>query len=272
MLIKLKANIPEIILGVFLAIAVFVMGTAFESFRYAPSNIQTQQSANNGGTKITADYVPDKITDWLLVILNFFLVSSTLLLWWVTKTAADATKKAAEAAAVSAGSIAVVERAYVYPVIVGHGAIGDCIKNARIFYEGDPSKDDKPADETAEITFKFKNFGKTPALLKTAFAGLGVAPLGAKIGLPIVESVLGAGEETITPFVSDMQIGITRRQAQHILAYTGHVCFEGRVTFDDIWGNEQTTKFYFVWDHWISRMNLRWVETKTKYKSERDAG
>ena len=66
-----------------------------------------------------------------------------------------------------------------------------------------------------------------------------------------------------------MEIGITRTQAQHILAYTRHICFEGNVTFDDIWGNEHTTEFYFVWDHWIGRMNLRWVETKTKEKGER---
>jgi hypothetical protein len=65
-----------------------------------------------------------------------------------------------------------------------------------------------------------------------------------------------------------MQMGITRKQAQQIGAYTGHLCFEGTISFNDIWENEHITEFYFVWDHWISRMNLRWVETKTKQKGE----
>lgn len=204
---------------------------------------------------------------WLVVFTGGLVavgVAQSFLIFWTLK----ATQIAANAAKRAVDSLPVVERAYVYPVVVGHGAIEECIKNARAFYEDDPSKDDESARETAEITFKFKNFGKTPALLKSAFAGLGVAPLGAQLGLPIVESVLGTGEETVTPFVSEMQIGITPSQARHILDYTGHVCFEGRITFDDIWGNEQTTEFYFVWDHSISRMNLRWVETKTKQKDD----
>jgi hypothetical protein len=185
---------------------------------------------------------------------------STEKLWSVTRTAANAAKQAAD-------GLAVVERAYVYPIIIGHGAFNELISNARVFYIDDVAKGDIPAPETTEITFKFKNFGKTPAILKTAFVGVGVAPLGARIGVAIPEAVLGVLEET-NPLRSEMQIGITRTQALHIGAYTGHICFEGEITFNDIWENEHTTEFYFVWDHWIGRMNLRWVETKTKQKGE----
>jgi hypothetical protein len=174
--------------------------------------------------------------------------------------------RSADAAKQAADALPVVERAYIYPIIIAHGAIEDCIKNALVFYLGDPTKDDVPATETAELTFKFKNFGKTPAILKSAFVGFGVHPIGAEIGLSIPEAVLGVLEET-NPLTSQMQIGITRKQAQHILVHTGHVCFTGEITFDDIWGNEHTTKFYFVWDKEIKRMALRSVETKTKPKN-----
>jgi hypothetical protein len=258
---QVKFRIPEIFLGAFLAVAIFAMGMTFESSRYPPSQQSAAQTAQYEGSVETADKSPN-ITDWLIAGFSGLLVVANIFLWIANNRSAIAAKSAVEA-------LPIVERAYVYPVVVGHGAIGDCIENARVFYLDDPTKDDVPAAETAEITFKFKNFGKTPAILKTAFAGVGVAPLGAQIGLPLADSVLGAGEETATPLVSKMEVGITRTQAQHILAYTRHVCFEGKVTFDDIWGNEHTTEFYFVWDHWISRMNLRWVETKTKHKGER---
>jgi hypothetical protein len=239
---------------------------------------QIQQSITDGINAAAKQYearhptTPPDYSGWwfnfLLVVFTGVLAvvggAQSFLIFWTLK----ATQTAAEAANESIKAVTVVERAYVYPVIVGHGVIGDCINTATVFFLGAPDKDDEPVPETAEVTFRFKNFGKTPAILKTAFAGVGVAPLGAQIGLPLVESVLGAGEETVTPLVSKMEIGITRTQAQHILAYTGHICFEGYVVFDDIWGNENKTEFYFVWDHWISRMNLRWVQTETKQKGE----
>lgn len=179
-----------------------------------------------------------------------------------TIRAARASQKAAIAADLSANAIIVVERAYVYPIIVAHGAIEECIKTALVYYEGDPTKDDVPAPVTAEITFKFKNFGKTPAILKTAFVGLGVNTVGAEIGVPVPEAVLGVSEET-KPIPCKMYTGISRNQAHHINVCTGHVCFTGQVTFDDIWGDEHTTEFSFTWDKDIKRMTLYYIGTKT---------
>jgi hypothetical protein len=169
------------------------------------------------------------------VIFTVALVGSNIALWRVTRTAANAAKQAAE-------SLLIVERAYVYPIIFGHGALKECIQSALVFYLDDPTKDDVPVPETAEITFKFKNFGKPPAILKNAFVAFGVPPHGALMGVSIPKSVLASLEETGT-LTSQMQIGITKNQARHILAYTGHICFEGNVTFDDIWGNEHKRDF-----------------------------
>jgi hypothetical protein len=206
---------------------------------------QIEQSITDGINAAAKEYEnrhptmpPDNSSWWfnvLLVVFNGGLVgvgvTQCFVIFWTLK----ATRTAANAAKQAVDALPVVERAYVYPVVIGHGAIDQCIRAGL-----DSEDDDVPAPMSAELTFKFKNFGKTPALLKTAFSGLGVAPLGAQIGLPIVESVLGAGEETVTPFVSEMQIGITRVQAQHIGAYTGHDCFERATSFSTIYGAMNT--------------------------------
>lgn len=192
------------------------------------------------------------------------LFGSNVFLWGVTRTAANAAKKSADAASVSAEAISVVERAYVYPIIIATAGIEDCI-NAAI----DSKEFDAPAPMTGELVFELKNFGKTPAILKSAFVAFGVPPLGALIGVSIPKSVLAPLKKT-GRLISVMQKGITRNQAQHILVYTGHLGFEGAVTFDDIWGNEHTTEFYFVWDKDIRRMRLTWAKTKTKQKGEED--
>jgi hypothetical protein len=81
MLIKLKANIPEIILGVFLTVAVFSTGMVFESSRTPSAGGNSQHSTDQRSGSPTPESAADKTTDWLLVGLNFFLVISTLLLW-----------------------------------------------------------------------------------------------------------------------------------------------------------------------------------------------
>jgi hypothetical protein len=222
-----------------------------------------------GGHALCAIEAIDRHNGFFAAIAAFIIAWFTWSLRQSTEKMWGETKKAADAADASAKAVSIVERAYVYPIITGHSAIGECINNARVFYLDDLTKDDVPTPETAEVTFVFKNFGKTPAILKEAFVGFGAAPLGALIGVSIVESVLASLEET-SPLISQMQVGITRKQAQRILTYTGHVCFEGNVTFDDIWGNEHTTEFYFIWDISIGRMALRGVKIKIKSYTERD--
>lgn len=196
------------------------------------------------------------------LIFTVVLIGANIALWRVTRTAANAAKNAADAADLSAKAITVVERAYVYPIVVSPGAIEECIRGALACAE-----DDTPTPETAELTFRLKNFGKTPAILKSAFVAFGAPPHGALIGVSLADSVLASSKKT-SPLSSRMEIGLTRKQAQHVLLYTGHISFEGTVTFDDIWGNENTTQFYFVWDKDIKRMRLTGVETKTKPKRQ----
>lgn len=180
--------------------------------------------------------------------------------------AANAAKKSAEAAKLSINSLAIVERAYVYPIITNHGAIGQCIANSLVHYLGDPEKDDVSAPETTEITFTLKNYGKTPAVLKGVYAAVAVPPIGAQIGLPISEATLGS-METSGDLIVEMSVGLTRNQAKDILAYLTSLSFVGTIVFIDIWGDENTTYFLFTWDKEVQRMALREVDTEIEKKS-----
>lgn len=165
--------------------------------------------------------------------LAFFSFVQGAFLYRADRTArisADAAKKSADA-------LSVIERAHVYPEILNPGAIWDCINDAKAFYL-DPTGEtaDTPCSTTAELTFTVRNYGKTPAILKEVFAGFGVWPIGAQIGVVIPVGILGAGENSGS-FVAAMERGLTHNEATHITSYTKHIAFVGRVTFDDVWGN-----------------------------------
>ncbi len=165
----------------------------------------------------------------------------------------------------SADSITTIERAYVYPVISAVGPMNEIIQRARVYYLDEVEKDDTPVPETADLTFHLKNFGKTPAVLKSTFACFGVLPVGYRIGLSIPESILGAGEDT-SALTKTMDEGLTPKQARGIGVYTNSLAFEGEVTFDDIWGIEHTTEFLFTWDKEIAKMVLREIRAKVPEK------
>jgi hypothetical protein len=76
-----KVYIPDVFFGALLTVAVFAMGMLFESSRKPPPSNEPKQATQQSGAPVSAQESPDRITDWLLVGLNFFLVCSTLLLW-----------------------------------------------------------------------------------------------------------------------------------------------------------------------------------------------
>jgi hypothetical protein len=266
--------IPEFALGFLFATAIclVVLVGSLDQATYHQICETNQQTGKESCASHNVFYVVVWYAGyWLAASATAITALATGFIAWFTWTLRQSTekmwgetKKAADAADTSAKAVTVVERAYIYPVIDGVGGIEPCITSALVSTQDD---DDVPASETTDIQFRFKNFGKTPAILKTAFASFGVARPGALMGLSIGESVLASLEAT-GPFNVEMWMGITRRQAQRILAYEGHICFEGHVTFDDIWGNEHTTEFYFVWDKRIGRMRLTSVGIKTKAKQD----
>jgi hypothetical protein len=176
-----------------------------------------------------------------------------------------AAQRSAKAAEEAVQALPVIERAHVYPEIVAAGVIEGLLDQARENYAEGLDSYDKPMGSRGLVTIKLTNFGKTPALLKTLFAGVGIAPLGTKEGLLIPEGILGDKQST-TPIICTMAVGFTRRQAEHVGVATAHVCLDGEVTFEDIWGAEHVTEFYFVWDVALRNFVLKETRTATKPK------
>jgi hypothetical protein len=272
----LKRPSPEIPLG-FLIASLFWIGVVAWQSSYAPTENEKQKcyedAVRNGHKSDECKSFWERTTSDPVAFFTFTLTAVTLALGAISvrqfhylKRSDVTARLSAKAAQQAADALPVVERAYVYPMIVSAGAARQCIENALVYYLADPDKNDEPIPETAEITFKLKNYGKTPAILKSAFAAYGVPPTGAEIGLAIPEAILGEMETTSELF-SKMQVGITYNQARHIMAYTASLVFSGEITYDDIWGNELKTTFLFAWDKDIQRMALRFVETEATPKS-----
>jgi hypothetical protein len=135
MLIKLKANIPEIIVGVLLTVAVFATGVVFESSRHPPSKQQPSQESNESSRPIAPEHSADKTTDWLLVVFNGLLFGSTVLLWIANNRSAKVAERA----------LTELEAPFIYIKIKSEDLI---YRNGR-------------AD--GKIRFLFGNYGHTPA-------------------------------------------------------------------------------------------------------------
>jgi hypothetical protein len=152
-----------------------------------------------------------------------------------------------------------VERAYLYPIIAitNNVEIRDYIRDCFLYYKPfrDVSRADTPADILIHITFKIKNFGKTPGTLYRVFAETKFWPTttGAAAGISVDKSIFGPGDET-EKLLARMWIGLSRKQVNHIYDYSDYMALSGQFTFDDIWGKLYTTEFMFFWDRDIERM------------------
>src|SRR5665213_308510 len=166
----------------------------------------------------------------------------------------SAAKASAKAAQDSADALPRVERAYVYPTMVSSRNIKECIETAREFNPGGHDSGNEPVPATmATLTFRLKNYGKTPAVLKSVYAGFGVSPEGSEFGVTVPDSILGS-METTGDIAVKMNALLTRNQASGIGVYTASLGFSGLITFEDIWGSEHVTDFYFKWDQEAERM------------------
>jgi hypothetical protein len=157
MRVKLKANIPEIVLGVFLTVAVFAMGITFQSSRTPVASEKAHQSTDQRSGPPTPEYSADKTTDWLLVGLNLFLVISTLLLW-------KANNRSAKIAALALSEL---EIPFVALKVTDPGI------RIEITINGEPVPFHGP-----KMDFCFANHGRTPATLTQLKTALVAAKIG----------------------------------------------------------------------------------------------
>ncbi len=187
------------------------------------------------------------------------LLSTLVFTGWAARTASRSAKAAEDAVE----ALPTIERAYLFPEITNSDAIGAVIIAATggTFAPGAPPAGIAGAQHTAEVSFKIKNFGKTPAVLKRVSAELGIAPLKSQLVLPIQNPVLGPHEETRS-FNRAMERGLTQEEAFRISTLTAQIALVGAVTFDDIWGRHWETRFHYGWDTSTNSFTLHSVWTE----------
>jgi hypothetical protein len=249
---------PEISVG-FLLASLFWIGVLGWQSSYSPTERQKDEcyeTAKKTGYK--ADECKsfwERTTSDPIALFNLILAFSTVGLWVATiflyragekqigiaKDAADSAKESAEAAiAVESARLLFFPQRHNYWEAVGQYA------------NRWPNSPQMGAlRNTVEACFVFKNYGKTPAILKEARAALehrkeppemlgGSAPY---LGLPI-EQVIGQGLQT-DEFKVEVPHFFTMAEAIAMSSDDGAIWLRGSVVYDDVFGREGTQWFIY---------------------------
>lgn len=175
-----------------------------------------------------------KITDTLLVLFSFLLFIGTMLLWLSTRKAADAAK-------LSADALASAERAHLFVRVTSQNVELIVTNAARLDLSAEWDSGTVPR---IQITYVIKNFGKTPAILKEInhalepMVDLPTKPQYSEPrGLPD-NRVLGEGEETLH-IVCTCEKPVTLEEARNIAAGKCSIWLIGRVVYEDIVTNSE---------------------------------
>lgn len=89
-----RHKIPDVVLGALLAVAIFALGSAFESSCQPPTNEQAASDTKRGGGIVAPEQSGNKLTDWLLVLFSGLLFGSTALLWNANNRSAKIAERA----------------------------------------------------------------------------------------------------------------------------------------------------------------------------------
>jgi hypothetical protein len=239
---KVKANIPGVILGVFLTVAMFAMGMVFESTRTSSSDKPPQTS--NYRSAPTALDSADKTTDWLLVLLNFFLVVSTVALWKANNRSAKTAERA----------LTELEAPFIVIKITANGINWGPARNITF----------------NELRFRFANYGRTPAHILEFTARIvsmddagGVPPAvdpTKERGAPMPYGVIAAPNEATQEFDTSTT-GFNFFEGSNVGGWlapvTKRTYFLGFGRYGDIFQNQYILGFCFFFDingnRWILR-------------------
>jgi hypothetical protein len=168
------------------------------------------------------------------------------------KKAADAAAKGAKAAELNAQAVIDAERARIF-VSIEQDTV-DSIRSAAK-YVNSPEMDSGTISTAVGLFYSFKNYGKTPAILKEISHQMVLTPELAKereyvliVPLPI-EHILSPGEKTPeqTLFCC-LDRKITVGEAKKIHALENTVWFYGYISYDDTFGFGRELRYIFHYD------------------------
>jgi hypothetical protein len=189
----------------------------------------------------------------LIGIVTFFifllqLIAFSLQACYMKRTVVEmrktthATIRATRAAGKSADAVVAVERARFFIVLERH--------NLSLLIKAVRDNGHLPPGENVNFTFSFKNYGKTPGILKEQVIGSVIADeLPKTLFLPLSvknfpETMIGGGFPTHPsnfgpdPAATSAEIGAIGRNNTRFWFY-------GRLYYDDVFGDPQVHCFYF---------------------------
>jgi hypothetical protein len=167
------------------------------------------------------------------------------------------TARAANAAKVAAEAIPILERAYLYPLIVSE-TVADVIGVANYMKErGVGPNGLPPLLPTAQVIFK--NFGKTPATLIYGEVTMSLTEGGPRVGeitdLPINYSYVLGHDDSTEPFPVKMTGGVlSRDQVLGIENGRFGLIVSGWMDYRDIWGKTQNCPVRFRYNPTLGRL------------------
>jgi hypothetical protein len=186
---------------------------------------------------------------WIVAI-GLFIIGlwlATYVLWRAGqaqhRAIADAAQSSARAAILAAQNIAIVERAYMHPVILKEN-IRAAIK--AVTEQSDTNR------QWPFVQFRFKNYGKTAAFITdikatvVCWTGTPIAPDDFEEFFPS-EAVIQPGQET-EEFSAWVRTPLAAIEAEQIKNGSGQVYFFGHINFEDVWGEHRSAPFYRMWD------------------------
>jgi hypothetical protein len=241
---------PDILIGLLMAslfwVVVFVWQSSQSSYRASPAS-EHCEGAKAECAKASVDERLANYTWWLAVLTGALVLTAVVQGYFLLR--ADRTARiAAESAKQSTDAAVAVESAQLLCFPRSHNyweAVGQYASS----WPNSPGMGRLP--NTVEACFVFKNYGKTPAILKEVCAALeyrneppellgGFAPY---LDLP-VEQVIGHGLLT-DEFKVEIPYFFTMAEAIAMSNNDGAIWLRGRVVYDDVFGREGTQWFIY---------------------------
>jgi len=170
-------------------------------------------------------------------------------LWASTENLFNVTTVAANAARDSANAAIAAERAR-FHVVIEETNFDWVIRVVETNYSP-PIDDDAAIESPAGVNYRFRNYGKTPGIIKEISMGMSVAPddpidpVYTVLLSPIKEHMIAGGEGQTSQKSYLMYRALSMKEARAIRSNEARLWFFGRIDYDDVFGSKHTHRFYF---------------------------
>jgi hypothetical protein len=179
-----------------------------------------------------------------------------------TAVAAEAAKKSAD---VAEQSLTDLEGPFLYPLIETED-VQASIQALRVYVHTYPDNPDNPIHPV--ISFKFRNYGRSPALLQSIsavfFYGQPNDVHHDQLAGFASEMLIDAGAMSETSTARRLLEGIGKNEYQSIMAGVGKVLLRGSIIFFDIFGNRYEQKFCLAWKPDMNKFMAWGTETNRR--------